>query len=324
METASFRLDRSLTTLLFHPLQRLGAGRGVPRLPVLMYHGICEDPQSGVHSYYKTSTSPAVFRRQMRQLSGAAYKTVDLARAVQLLAEERLPREKNVVITFDDGFENFYTEAFPILQEHHFTATMFLPTAYINDSRRAFKNTRCLTWSEVRRLRKDGITFGSHTVNHPELYKLPFGEIERELRESKTELEQQLSEPVTTFAYPFAFPQADTAFARTFRAVMVNAGYLCCATTELGRVKAGDDPYRLKRLPVNSADDETLLRAKLEGGYDWLARPQALAKELKSWKSIFARGARFKRGAVSDGRFAKASVSGGKCAISNNGATEPV
>ena len=59
-----------------------------------------------------------------------------------------------------------------------------------------------------------------------------------------------------------------------------------CVTTELGRVRIGDDPYRLKRLPINSLDDEALLRAKLEGGYDWLGLPQYLIKKIKKWRIL--------------------------------------
>jgi peptidoglycan/xylan/chitin deacetylase (PgdA/CDA1 family) len=217
----------------------------------------------------------------MRQLAQDGYKTMDLTKAVALLAQGQIPAEKNVVITFDDGFRNFHDQAFPALQEYGFTAAVFLPTAFIADARRSFKGTECLTWDEVRELRKAGITFGSHTVNHPELTQLPLREIERELRESKCELEQQLGGPVTTFAYPYAFPQRDRRFVQSFRELLVQTGYSCCATTELGRVRTGDDPYRLKRLPANSLDDAALFRAKLEGGYDWLAAPQALFKKLK-------------------------------------------
>ena len=66
-----------------------------------------------------------------------------------------------------------------------------------------------------------------------------------------------------------------------FRSLLMQAGYTCCATTEIGRVKAGDDPFRLKRLPVNGLDDAQFFRAKLEGGYDWLAWPQAIRKWCK-------------------------------------------
>lgn len=218
----------------------------------------------------------------MRQLAREGYKTIDLTRAVELLADGRLPAEKSVVITFDDGFNNFYTQAFPALREYGFTAAVFLPTAFIGAVRRSFKGTACMTWDEVRELRKAGITFGSHTVNHPELIELPVQEVRRELRDSKIELEQQLGEPVTTFAYPYAFPRGNRRFAQAFTEFLVQLGYACCVTTELGRVRPGDDPYRLKRLPANSLDDPALFRAKLEGGYDWLAVPQAFIKKLKS------------------------------------------
>jgi len=98
---------------------------------------------------------------------------------------------------------------------------------------------------------------------------------------SKLEIEARLGEAITTFAYPFAFPQNDRTFVQTFKNLLAETGYTCCATTELGRARSGDDPYRLKRLPINSFDDPALFRAKLEGSYDWLALPQSLIKRLK-------------------------------------------
>jgi peptidoglycan/xylan/chitin deacetylase (PgdA/CDA1 family) len=128
--------------------------------------------------------------------------------------------------------------------------------------------------------------FGSHTVNHPKLVELGWTEIERELRDSKVQLEQQLGEGITTFAYPYAFPQEEADFARELRRRLLEIGYCCCASTEIGRVRAGDDPFRLKRLPANSRDDRGLFRAKLEGGYDWLGWPQAAMKKFKPNPSI--------------------------------------
>jgi peptidoglycan/xylan/chitin deacetylase (PgdA/CDA1 family) len=204
-----------------------------------------------------------------------------LAEAAGMVGRGEPLAPKTVVITFDDGFRDCYTQAFPALREHGFTATIFLPTAFIQDARRCFKGAECLTWEEARELRRAGLEFGSHTVNHPRLVELGWQEIERELRDSKDQMEQQLAEPVRTFAYPFAFPQNDRAFAEAFRGLLMQTGYTCCATTEIGRVKTGDDPFRLKRLPANSLDDEKFFRAKLEGGYDWLAWPQAALKKLK-------------------------------------------
>ncbi len=240
----------------------------------------------------------------MQYLRENDYETMTVSEALRHLdisessgPTQRPESKKSVVITFDDGFRNFYTHAFPILQEFGLSATMFLPTVFINreassrttgnsaPEKRAhtFDGKTFLTWPEVRELRRAGIEMGSHTVNHPRLVDLSWPEIELEIRNSKLEIETELGEPITTFAYPFAFPQSNEPFVRTFKSNLKRAGYDCCVTTEVGRARPGNDPYRLKRLPVNSCDDVRLFRSKLEGDYDWLGRPQSAVKTLKHW-----------------------------------------
>jgi peptidoglycan/xylan/chitin deacetylase (PgdA/CDA1 family) len=276
------RWDRFITLNLIQPWQRAGLVGSARRLPILMYHSISDEAERGVAPYYRVCTSPEVFRKHLAFLVNAGYRSVPLTAVVELLRQGQALPEKSVVITFDDGFRNFYAEAFPVLQQHGFSASVFLPTAFIASQRRSFKGRECLTWAEVRELQKWGIHFGSHTVSHPRLIELSWQDIERELTVSKSELEQQLGESVTTFAHPYAFPQTDRGYVAGFKALLVRSGYTCCATTEIGRVKPGAEPYRLKRLPVNSMDDLALFRAKLEGGYDWLAWPQTMIKKLKS------------------------------------------
>ncbi|HZM05592.1 MAG TPA: polysaccharide deacetylase family protein [Candidatus Saccharimonadales bacterium] len=280
------RIDRSLTMGVFHPLQRLGVRSNEVRLPILMYHSLSDDPENGVAGYYKTNTASSIFRQHLAQLAEEGYKTIDFPQLLDSLGSGQFPSDKSIVITFDDGFKNFYTEGFPALSKYGFTATMFLPTAFISNSRMSFKEAECLTWNEIREMRQAGMQFGSHTVNHPQLSGLKFPEIERELRDSRAQMEQELGEPTTTFAYPFAFPQENRSFAQTFRDLLIKTGYTCCVTTEVGRVKDGDDRYRLKRLPANSQDDPALFRAKLEGGYDWLGWPQAISKTFKRKKHL--------------------------------------
>jgi peptidoglycan/xylan/chitin deacetylase (PgdA/CDA1 family) len=185
------------------------------------------------------------------------------------------------VLTFDDGFRDFHTTALPVLQQYGFGATVFLPTVFIGNEPRRFKGRDCMTWNEVRELHEAGIEFGSHTVNHPRLCALDLEEVHTELEQSKVMIEDALGEAIHSFAYPYAFPSADRPFAEAFRNLLVGAGYWCCVTTELGRTKPGDDPYRLRRLPMNSFDDPELFRAKLKGGYDWLALPQGAVQKFK-------------------------------------------
>jgi peptidoglycan/xylan/chitin deacetylase (PgdA/CDA1 family) len=126
-----------------------------------------------------------------------------------------------------------------------------------------------------------GIRFGSHTVNHPVLHELRWRDIEAEVRDSKRDLEDQLNTRVTSFAYPYAFPQENNAFARRFAGLLSHQGYDICATTVVGRMRKGADWLRTKRLPINNYDDRALFRAKLEGAYDWLGHLQWLKRKIR-------------------------------------------
>jgi peptidoglycan/xylan/chitin deacetylase (PgdA/CDA1 family) len=262
----------------FRPLMEMNVISNRRALPILMYHSISEDAEPNASPYYKTTTRPALFAQHLRWLSDAGFRSVGLEDGIRIAQQGNGAQEKAVVITFDDGFRDFYDSAFPALKAHGHTATVFLPTAFIGESRQAFKGRECLTWEEVRELRAQGIQFGSHSVNHPVLYETPWGEIENQLAFSKKKLEQELGEKVASFAYPYAFPQQDQRFAGTFKKLLRQQSYRHCVTTMIGRVQSGDDLLSLKRLPVNDGDDRPLLLAKLNGAYDWLAYPQSWFK----------------------------------------------
>lgn len=290
-----FRLDRFITLFLARPLRRLLPQGDTGAIPVLMYHSITDDPEPGVPPYYQVNTTPAAFRRQVQCLADGGYQTVTLSQALTHLenTKSQPAGTRLAVITFDDGFRNFYTEAFPALRQQGFTATMFLPTAFIGDTPRPFSPRggsarpasnpeMCLTWSEVRELHAAGIEIGSHTATHPQLADLGWEEVRVELTESKSAIESRLGESISSFCYPYAFPQANRPFRERLAGLLREAGYTCCATTGLGRTSPGNDKLALKRLPANSLDDLHLLRAKLAGDYDWLQFPQSMLKGLRA------------------------------------------
>jgi peptidoglycan/xylan/chitin deacetylase (PgdA/CDA1 family) len=265
------------------PLMDLNVVARKPSLAILMYHGISDNLEPDVSPYYQTNTSPALFAQQVRWLTDEGFRSVGLEEGLQLAEQGRLGQEKVVVMTFDDGFRDFYDSAFPVLQAHGYTATVFLPTAFIGQSRQSFKGRGCLTWQEVRELRAQGIQFGSHTVIHPVLYKTPWSHIREQLSSSRRTLEQELGETITSFAYPYAFPQQDRQFTDAFKKLLREEGYRQCLTTMIGRVRAGDDSFSLKRLPVNNCDDQSLLLAKVNGAYDWFAHPQRWFKSARHY-----------------------------------------
>src|SRR5580658_9781450 len=85
MNLSKIRLDRSLTTAIFHPLERAGLACRSSRLPILMYHSLSANPENGVAAYYKTNTDPLVFRQQMRYLAAEGYKTMELTQVIARL-----------------------------------------------------------------------------------------------------------------------------------------------------------------------------------------------------------------------------------------------
>jgi len=278
------RWDRFLTVAVAGPLCRFLRRREDARVPILMYHSVSDDTEPGVAAYYRLNVPPALFAEHVRWLKSAGYRTLHLSACARLLrAGSSLP-ERGIILTFDDGYLDFLQHAVPCLRAAGFTATMFLPTGLIRDDTGVFRGKPLLSWGQVTQLAGEGFEFGSHTVTHPVLVDLPSAEVEREVVESGRDMAERLGVVEPVFAYPYAFPSGDRAFAGRFGNLLARAGYCACVTTDIGRVRAGADPLALRRLPVNGADDRRFFQAKVQGAYDWLAWPQALSKRRKQWR----------------------------------------
>jgi len=275
------RLDRAATLMIFHPLIRGLSRVADARVSVLMYHSVANENEESIHPYYQVTTSPQRFEEQMKLLKDEGYAVVPLADVARAAKSGEAPRHKCAAITFDDGYRDFLSFAFPILRKYGFPATVFLPTAFIGEAPQVFKKKECLTWSEVRELHKAGVVFGSHTVSHPQLHSVSPAELEREVRASKAAIEDHLGSAIDSFSYPYAFPEQDGEFKRRLRNLLEESGYLHGVSTIIGTLGSKDDRFFLKRLPVNSLDDTRFFRAKLEGGYNWLHVFQYATKLIK-------------------------------------------
>jgi peptidoglycan/xylan/chitin deacetylase (PgdA/CDA1 family) len=273
------RFDRMTTLCLSLPMARLLGPKPGTRVPILMYHSISDNLFGMSHPYYHINTLPEVFSRQIRWLRSAGYKSMDLSEAWAGLTSGA-DLSNRVVITFDDGYRDFYTDAMNVIKQCGFTATMFLATDRIRHTPARIEGADYLTWSEVRELSAEGIRFGSHTVTHPDLRSLPPDQLEYELGHSKEIIEQNLGTAVDSFSYPFGFPEEDKNFIRFLEDLLNNLGFELGVSTILGRACRKSNRFFLPRLPVNNWDDSLLLRAKVEGGYDWLHWPQLMKKYL--------------------------------------------
>jgi len=283
------RIDRLATLHLAHPLKRVWR-RSASRVPILMYHSISDNHFGKSHPYYQINTSPRVFANQMRWLRQNGYRSMhvtDMWKA--MVGREDL--SKTVVITFDDGYRDFLTDAADILKQCGLSATIYLATNRIQDAPARIEGADYLTWRDVRELHNIGMRFGSHTVTHPDLRSLGPEQIDYELGYSKEAIEQELGAQVDSFAYPFAFPEEDKHFTRFLADALENHGFESGVSTIIGRASLRANRFFLPRLPVNSWDDAALLRAKLDGGYDWLHWPQWLFKTVHHNMTLMQRAA---------------------------------
>ena len=275
-----FRLDRFATLNLSYPIHRIFRKDSDSAVPILMYHSISDPDNRFLHPYFETCTSSKVFEEHIKYLSENGYSSIGLDDLHGAL-KKGTNAGKYVVLTFDDGYLNFLDNAFPILDKYSFKATVFLATGLMGKRRKDLLGKDIMGWSDARQLQDKGIVFGSHTVNHLKLNRLPLEVLAVEIGESKKEIESRLGASPASFSYPYAFPEENVDFLGKYFEILERCGYRTGVTTVIGRVGKGDNPLALKRLPINDLDDLVLFKAKLDGAYDWVHVPQYL------WKKYF-------------------------------------
>lgn len=279
------RVDRAVTLGLAAPINRLidQVSSGPARLPILMYHGVANTVDPHALAYHVTTTTPQRFAEQMKWLADDGWRGMSVSEALRAPVQTKgTGAARPVALSFDDGQADFLTQALPVLRRHHFTATVYLPTAFIGETRRHFQGAECITWAEARTLRAAGMELGAHTVTHARLVDLADDSLWHELIDAREEIEHRTGAAVRAFSYPYAFPSGRPQFVRRLCELLPAAGYAHCATTLIGRAEPRKNPTLLPRLPVNGADDRALFRAKLAGDYDWLGGPQRWLKRIRT------------------------------------------
>jgi peptidoglycan/xylan/chitin deacetylase (PgdA/CDA1 family) len=165
-------------------------------MPILMYHYVRTPPSMLADLIgYKLSVSPDDFTAQMDWLAVNRYHPVDFNDMRAYFSGTSSLPSKPVVITFDDGYRDLYTTAFPILAAHRFKAVAYIVSSFVGQP-------RYVTKDQILEMDKAGIQIASHTVDHPNLARSSYGSAIYQLSESKRWLEQLVGHPVVDFAYP--------------------------------------------------------------------------------------------------------------------------
>jgi len=215
---------------------------------------------------------PNMFRMHISSLASRGFQDLPLEAYIHALrGDENVPLRKYVCLTFDDGWRDNYTDAFPILQEYGFTATIFLTVAYIGEKK------DYLTWEQVMEMKTAGFKFGSHTLTHPHLTQIPIERARREIMESKELLEDKISEEVGAFCYPYGDYNQDIV------ELVEEAGYQgAVVTPSSGR--CGASIYSIRRIGVYGTDILFSFRIKTSPLADMISLSSVLWKVAKRLK----------------------------------------
>lgn len=220
-------------------------------VPVLMYHYIRSGISITENISYGLSITPEVLEQQLKYIADNGYQTISLNDLSDSLDNHTPLPPKSVVLTFDDGYRDFYTTAFPLLKKYNLRAVSFYVVDYFN-------YPGYMTWDMVKEIHNSGlVAFESHTLGHLMLTSLKPEEARREVFESKKILEEVLNKKVTVFAYPYG----------DFNDEIVNlvkeAGYKLAFSTRIGSDSHSSERFILKRVSVNGFDSFDVFKAKL-------------------------------------------------------------
>lgn len=216
------------------PVQAAGGCIG---LPILYYHYIRVNPDPRDHLGFELSVTPTNFQAQMDWLRIAGAHPVTLAQMMAALEGGSPLPAHPVVLTFDDGHDDFATQAVPVLMANHFVATAYVVPGFLNTS-------SYMTPQQVQQVSADGMVIGAHTVHHVQLTRVSAAAAEAEITQSKALLEQLIGKPVLDFAYPYG------SFNASIAAMVQQAGYRDAAATTWGTQQCLSTRFELHRFEV--------------------------------------------------------------------------
>jgi peptidoglycan/xylan/chitin deacetylase (PgdA/CDA1 family) len=243
-----------------------------PLVPILMYHEIAQAPETDS----RLAVSPAAFAAQLAYLRDAGFKTINVTELATVRADAGHLPDRVVVLTFDDGYEDFHSRAMPLLDRYGFTATVFVTTGWVRDAGPLPSGRRpghMLSWSQIAEAADAGIEVGAHSYQHRQLDQLSEKQLREELYTSKTQLEDKLGSPVTGLAYPFGYSNARV------RQVAREAGhgYACAVGNMI--MSPASDLLALPRLTVRRSMEIPAFRQAVHGRVPtMLLKDRALTK----------------------------------------------
>ncbi len=208
-------------------------------VPIFMYHHIEVNPQPQDPVYAALFVSPTQLNEQFSYLATHGFHTITLDQLLSALDGKTPLPSKPIILTFDDGYQSFYDNAYPLLKKYHMVGVQFVITQVLT-------NRAYLTWDEIVEMDKSGfVEIASHTRDHPNLPDLSQAAIVDEIKGSKKDLEEKLNHKVTWFAYPYG------SYSPFIIQTVKDAGYFGATSTIYGTNQSKDNLFLFFRILVD-------------------------------------------------------------------------
>ncbi|MDD4602451.1 MAG: polysaccharide deacetylase family protein [Bacteroidales bacterium] len=233
-------------------------------LPILMYHKICEQPPDGL------TLSPAQFDEQMWYLKDKGYHPISFKTLKSLLSTGAPLPAKAIILTFDDAYLNFKEQAFPILEKYQFSATVFIPVAFIGKTNLWDQGEDMLMSSQdLKQLsNKDLVEFGVHSFLHKSYKEMNVDDMKEDLDNCKKTLDFYGIPFTKVLAYPYGkYPKKDPLLKKEMFMLFQQAG-LDFAVRIGNRINRYPIrlPYEMKRIDIRGRDRFFVFRIKVKKG----------------------------------------------------------
>jgi len=259
MKNSKAIIRRTISLLTWPGAECIRKMRG-PGLRILMYHRVTDE------SCDRLSVSPLEFKKQMDLLSELEYRVMTISEALAIpTGRGKLP---SVVITFDDGYQDFYRIVFPILRERNFSAVVFVIPDFVDGKmiipryRNLREDSRSVSWDMLREMQEWGMTIGAHSVAHRELTGLDSREAKKEIEGSADIIEDRLGIRPEWFSYPRG------KYSPLLARMVQDSGYRGAVTVRPGSNREPYDYFTLRRTEISRDDNLRDFKMKLSGGYD--------------------------------------------------------
>ncbi|WP_320046701.1 polysaccharide deacetylase family protein [uncultured Ilyobacter sp.] len=238
-------------------------------MPILMYHRVIkEESEKGIHGTYVTVEQ---FDEHMNILKNMGYETVVFKDLLKNRFKQRFDKnKKQIMITFDDGYEDNYKYAFPILKKYGFKAVVYLVSHLdynkwdVENINNPEKKYKLMTTDHLLEMQKYGIEFGGHTKTHAKLSRIEPEEAREEIFESKETLENILDKKLISFAYPYGDLNDRV------KQMAEEAGYKFAVATDSGSVCFSDDLFQIRRIGIFPTINSLGFKRKIKGNYNFI------------------------------------------------------